>query len=70
MLRVALGGVALVVGLWAGLALALRYAGRTVPRAVLLEAWPGDPRLGERLLGPPSRSTAAEVVSHDDPQSG
>ncbi|THV29029.1 YkvA family protein [Glycomyces paridis] len=33
-------------------ALALRYAGRTVPREVLLDAWPGDPRLLERLLGP------------------
>lgn len=33
-------------------ALALRYAGRQVPRAVLLEAWPGNPRLLERLLGP------------------
>ncbi len=32
-------------------ALALRYAGRRVPRQVLLEAWPGDPRLMERLLG-------------------
>jgi uncharacterized membrane protein YkvA (DUF1232 family) len=34
-------------------ALALRYAGRRVPRAVLIEAWPGEPRLLERLLGPP-----------------
>jgi uncharacterized membrane protein YkvA (DUF1232 family) len=33
-------------------ALALRYAGRTVPRDVLLAAWPGEPRLLERLLGP------------------
>jgi uncharacterized membrane protein YkvA (DUF1232 family) len=33
-------------------ALALRYAGRQVPRAVLLEAWPGDTALLERLLGP------------------
>ena len=33
-------------------ALALRYAGRSVPRDVLLEAWPGEPRLLERLLGP------------------
>jgi uncharacterized membrane protein YkvA (DUF1232 family) len=33
-------------------ALALRYAARRVPREVLLEAWPGDPRLLERLLGP------------------
>ena len=33
-------------------ALALRYAGRRVPRDVLLEAWPGEPRLLERLLGP------------------
>jgi uncharacterized membrane protein YkvA (DUF1232 family) len=34
-------------------ALALRYAARQVPRQVLLDAWPGDPRLLERLLGPP-----------------
>jgi uncharacterized membrane protein YkvA (DUF1232 family) len=33
-------------------ALALRYAARRVPRQVLLDAWPGDPRLLERLLGP------------------
>ncbi|MEV4706533.1 DUF1232 domain-containing protein [Actinoplanes sp. NPDC049316] len=33
-------------------ALALRYAGRQVPRDVLLSAWPGEPRLIERLLGP------------------
>jgi uncharacterized membrane protein YkvA (DUF1232 family) len=32
-------------------ALALRYAGRRVPRAVLHEAWPGDPWLIDRLLG-------------------
>jgi uncharacterized membrane protein YkvA (DUF1232 family) len=32
-------------------ALALRYAGRRVPRDVLLAAWPGEPRLLERLLG-------------------
>lgn len=35
-------------------ALCLRYAGRQVPRDVLLSAWPGDPRLMERLLGRPS----------------
>jgi uncharacterized membrane protein YkvA (DUF1232 family) len=33
-------------------ALALRYAARQVPREVLLDAWPGDPGLLERLLGP------------------
>lgn len=33
-------------------ALALRYAGRRVPRQVLLDAWPGDPKLINRLLGP------------------
>lgn len=33
-------------------ALALRYAARQVPRETLLHAWPGDPRLLERLLGP------------------
>jgi uncharacterized membrane protein YkvA (DUF1232 family) len=34
-------------------ALALRYAARQVPRQVVLDAWPGDPRLLERLLGKP-----------------
>ncbi len=33
-------------------ALALRFAGRHVPREVLHEAWPGDPALLDRLLGP------------------
>ena len=32
-------------------ALALRYAARQVPREVLLEAWPGNPEVIERLLG-------------------
>jgi len=32
-------------------ALAFRYAARSVPRQVLLDAWPGDPRLMQRLLG-------------------
>jgi uncharacterized membrane protein YkvA (DUF1232 family) len=32
-------------------ALALRYAARQVPRDVLLDAWPGDRRILERLLG-------------------
>jgi uncharacterized membrane protein YkvA (DUF1232 family) len=35
-------------------ALALRYAGRQVPRDVLLAAWPGEPRVIQRLLGPPA----------------
>jgi uncharacterized membrane protein YkvA (DUF1232 family) len=35
-------------------ALALRYAARRVPREVLLEAWPGEPRLLERLRGTPT----------------
>jgi uncharacterized membrane protein YkvA (DUF1232 family) len=34
-------------------ALALRYAARRVPRDVLHEAWDGDPKLLDRLLGPP-----------------
>jgi uncharacterized membrane protein YkvA (DUF1232 family) len=37
-------------------AIALRYAGRQVPRDVILAAWPGEPRLLERLLGPPRAS--------------
>src|SRR3954454_21923592 len=40
-------------------ALALRYAGRQVPREVLLAAWPGEPALLERLLGPPRRKPDA-----------
>lgn len=42
-------------------ALALRYAARRVPQNVLLEAWPGDPRLLLRLIGgaaPDSRGGA------------
>lgn len=34
-------------------ALALRYVARRTPRGVLLEAWPGDTRLLERLIGAP-----------------
>ena len=37
-------------------ALALRFAARRVPREVLLEAWPGEPRLLERLIGSPARA--------------
>jgi uncharacterized membrane protein YkvA (DUF1232 family) len=33
-------------------ALALRYAARRVPRHVLFEAWPAEPRLLARLIGP------------------
>lgn len=33
-------------------ALALRYAARSVPREVLLQAWPGELGLIDRLLGP------------------
>ena len=39
-------------------ALALRYAGRQVPRHVILEAWPGNPTLIERLLGAPAEDSA------------
>jgi uncharacterized membrane protein YkvA (DUF1232 family) len=41
--------------------LLLRYAARSVPRPVLLGAWPGDPALLERLLGrdPRVRDTPA-----------
>lgn len=31
--------------------LLLRFAARRIPREVLLDAWPSDPRLLERLLG-------------------
>jgi hypothetical protein len=43
-------------------ALALRFAARQVPRDVILAAWPGEPRLLERLLGPatPNRPLSTE----------
>ena len=41
-------------------ALLLRYAARTVPRQVLLDAWPGEPRMIERLLGPARPATPTE----------
>jgi uncharacterized membrane protein YkvA (DUF1232 family) len=43
--------------------LLLRYAARSVPREVLLEAWPSDPALLERLLG---RDRRAEDHSASD----
>ena len=39
-------------------ALALRYAARQVPREVLAAAWPGEPRLLERLLGSPNPASS------------
>ena len=41
-------------------AVLLRYAGRSVPRQVLLDAWPGDPYLLERLLGPARPTTTTD----------
>jgi uncharacterized membrane protein YkvA (DUF1232 family) len=48
-------------------ALALRYAARQVPRQVLLEAWPGEPRLLERLLGIPATQPTQPQVPGDAP---
>lgn len=36
--------------------LLLRFAARSIPRDIVLDAWPTDPRLLQRLLGP-DRST-------------
>ena len=47
-------------------ALALRYAARRVPREVLLEAWPGEPRLLERLIGP-AKHPAEPEAERDEP---
>ncbi len=41
-------------------ALAFRYAARQIPRDVLLDAWPGDRRIIERLLGPAQPAGAPE----------
>jgi uncharacterized membrane protein YkvA (DUF1232 family) len=51
-------------------ALALRFAARRVPREVLMEAWPGEPRLLERLIGSPTRAehpVEPETPSDDEP---
>lgn len=49
-----------------GVVLLLRYAARAVPREVLLDAWPAEPRLLERLLGPrPIRSRPARDTDGD-----
>ena len=50
-------------------ALALRYAARRVPREVLLEAWPGEPRLLQRLLGSstPATHPADQEAPRDAP---
>ena len=48
-------------------ALALRYAARRVPREVLLEAWPGEPRLLERLIGGPDRHPAEPEAPQHEP---
>jgi uncharacterized membrane protein YkvA (DUF1232 family) len=44
-------------------ALALRYAARRVPKEVLYEAWPAEPRLLERLLPPPAGSDALKSTA-------
>jgi uncharacterized membrane protein YkvA (DUF1232 family) len=48
-------------------ALALRYAARRVPREVLLGAWPGEPRLLERLIGSADKHPAEPEASQDEP---
>ena len=48
-------------------ALALRYAARRVPREVLLEAWPGEPRLLERLIGTSATQPAEPEAQGDEP---
>src|SRR5215216_240780 len=48
-------------------ALALRYAARSVPRQVLLDAWPADPQLLERLIGHPPVSPRPGPGSRSGP---
>ena len=46
-------------------AIAFRYAARSVPRAVLLEAWPGKPSTIERVLGPARPEKPSSVDEAD-----
>jgi uncharacterized membrane protein YkvA (DUF1232 family) len=48
-------------------ALALRYAARRVPSEVLVEAWPGEPRLLERLVGAPVTQPTEPEAQGDEP---
>jgi hypothetical protein len=48
-------------------ALALWYATRRVPREVLVQAWPGDRRLLERLIGAPATQPAEPEAHGDEP---
>jgi uncharacterized membrane protein YkvA (DUF1232 family) len=48
-------------------ALALRYAARRVPREVLVEAWPGEPQLLERLIGTAARQPVDPEAHGDEP---
>ena len=48
-------------------ALALSYAARRVPREVLAEAWPGEPRLLERLIGTPASQPVEPEARGDEP---
>lgn len=45
------------------LVLLLRYAGRSVPRDLLLAAWPADPGVLERVLGGRGRRRGVEESS-------
>jgi uncharacterized membrane protein YkvA (DUF1232 family) len=45
-------------------ALSVRYALRRVPEAALEEAWPGDPEVLRRLVGPPSTVAADGQRGH------
>ena len=40
-------------------ALAFRFAARRIPREAIFEAWPAEPRLLERLIGPAPRDLVA-----------
>lgn len=51
-------------------ALALRYAARQVDPDVLREAWPGEPRLLERLLGDRGRPAARPPAAHREDDAG
>jgi hypothetical protein len=47
---------------WWSRALALRHAARRVPRELLVEAWPGEAWLLERLLGGPVPATGYRLA--------
>jgi hypothetical protein len=66
-LRAVLVALVAMVGLWGLLVVLAARLPAGLLREVLLEAWPGDPRLLERLLGSPATQPTDSEAPIDAP---